>query len=101
VEVIGATEGEPYGMRPLQVAQDVDGSGPVVQCVAVHKGRKATHSESNIRVGGDSNIIEGTNKSVIGSAGLPLNDLGWNGNSFVRALQNKACNHRGITRVSI
>jgi len=59
------------------------------------------HSEGDIRTGGDGNVIQGTHKCVVQSPGLPFSNLRQDGDGFIRAAEDKASNHWGVTWVSI
>jgi len=73
----------------------------VLWCVAVHEGEEIAHGKGDVRAGSNSNIIEGADESTVRGAGLPFSDLGWNGNTFIRALEDKSGDHWCLTGMGI
>ena len=59
------------------------------------------HGEGNIRAGPNSDVVKHTDKCIIGGPCLPVQDLRWEGDGFVRVVENEASNHRGIIGMSI
>ena len=59
------------------------------------------YGEGNIRVGPDSDIVEGANECTVGGPGLPRKDFRGNRDGFVRPVEYKASNHRSVAGISI
>jgi hypothetical protein len=56
----------------------------VVQYVAVHERGQVAYGKDDVRMGGNSDVVEHTDKSAIRGAGLPFSGLRQNGNALVR-----------------
>jgi hypothetical protein len=69
--------------------------------VAVHEGREAANGEGNVGTCGHSKVVEGADEHAVRSMGLPVDDLGGDGDGFVRVSEYEASNHWHITRISV
>ena len=69
--------------------------------VAVHVGGELAHGKRDVKVGADSNVIEGTDESIVRGSGMPFSHFRWNRNAFIRASEDKPCNRRHLAGVGV
>jgi len=79
----------------------MDGCGPVVRSIAVHKRGQVADGKGDIWAGPNSNVDEHTDQRTVRHASLPVQDFGRDRDSLVGLMESESGNHGSVAQVSI